>query len=392
MLRVAKGYGPAWYLAGATVARVGDDMSGPALLLAGLALTGSPSVASLLLAGVTAAAAVGGPLVGTWLDRSVRPGRVLAAALAGYAAGLALVLWCLGRVPLPVCVAVAVVTGLLGPAVSGGWTSQVPRVVPAGRLHRANALDAMTFDVAALAGPALAGGVAVVSGAPASVVAAAVSVAVAVPVAWRLPARAAAAGEGDGRGAGPLAGLVAIVRSASLARVTAVSVLAHVAEGMLVACVPLLGERALGGAAQGTLLLSAVALSGLLVNAVWARLRRPPVPDAVVWCCVLVQAAALCAVAWGGPGPLVVAVVIFGAAEGPLLTAVFAVRHRESPPGLRARVFTTGASVKITGFAVGAAAAGSLAQWSLPGALVTAAAVDVVAVLVGAALSRRRRG
>jgi hypothetical protein len=84
--------------------------------------------------------------------------------------------------------------------------------------------------------------------------------------------------------------------------------------------------------------------------------------------------------------------VVFGAAEGPLLTAVFAVRHRESPPGLRARVFTMGASVKVTGFAVGAAAAGPLAQWSLPGALATAAVVDAVAVGGCAVLSRRRRG
>ncbi|MFD4973821.1 hypothetical protein [Streptomyces sp. NPDC058424] len=49
----------------------------------------------------------------------------------------------LGRLPFAVAVLIAVVTGLLGPALSGGWTAQLPRVVPGGRLPRANALDAI---------------------------------------------------------------------------------------------------------------------------------------------------------------------------------------------------------------------------------------------------------
>ncbi|NEB11953.1 MFS transporter, partial [Streptomyces coelicoflavus] len=73
-----KGYSVRSYLAGATAARAGDEMSGPALLLAGLAVTGSATGASSLLAGITVAAAVGGPVLGALLDRAVRPGRLLA--------------------------------------------------------------------------------------------------------------------------------------------------------------------------------------------------------------------------------------------------------------------------------------------------------------------------
>ncbi|NED38489.1 MFS transporter, partial [Amycolatopsis sp. SID8362] len=44
------------YLAGATLARTGDELSGPALLLLGL--TAGPHAGSALLAGLTAAAAL----------------------------------------------------------------------------------------------------------------------------------------------------------------------------------------------------------------------------------------------------------------------------------------------------------------------------------------------
>ncbi|MFD5975909.1 MFS transporter [Streptomyces bacillaris] len=378
------------YLVGALAARTGDDMAGPALLLAALALTGSATGASSLLAAVTVSAAIGGPVLGALLDRSPWPGRLLAGALVLYAAGLAAVLGGLGRVPVAVTLLVAVVTGLLGPALSGGWTAQLPRTVPAGRLPRANALDAMTFGVAGLAGPALAGGVAEAVGAPTAVVVSAVLIAAAAPAAWRLPpvsgpAPASVSGPPAMSRAAPLtrvvaSGVRAIAGSRSLARATLTSVLSCAAQGMMTACLPLLGERAAGGAGFGAALLSCAALSALLANAVLARYPHAVAPDTVLWAAPLLQAAALGLAAAGEPVALVVAVGVVGLAEGPQLTALFAVRHREAPEGLRTQVFTTGASLKITGFAVGAAVAGPLADRSLTGALLVAAGTAALAV------------
>lgn len=90
-------YALARYLAAATTARTGDEMSGPALLLAGLAATGSIETASALLTGLTMSAAAGGPVLGALLDRARRPGALLAAALACYAAGLGALLTGLGQ-------------------------------------------------------------------------------------------------------------------------------------------------------------------------------------------------------------------------------------------------------------------------------------------------------
>src|SRR5947199_401903 len=67
-----------WYLGGAAAARTGDEMSGPALLLLGFAVSGRPGTGSAMLSSVTIAGAAGGPVFGALLDRSRRPDRVLA--------------------------------------------------------------------------------------------------------------------------------------------------------------------------------------------------------------------------------------------------------------------------------------------------------------------------
>ncbi|MGW4308141.1 MFS transporter [Streptomyces californicus] len=459
------------YLVGAVVARAGDEMAGPALMLAGFAVAGSSVEASSLLAGITLSAAVGGPLLGALLDRAARPGRLLAGALVLYATGLGAILAGLGRLPFAVTVLIAAVTGLAGPALSGGWTAQLPGVVPGDRLPRANALDAMTFSAAALTGPALAGGVAEAAGAPWAVAASVMLVALALPAAWTLPARSpvrptrareegapppessararppkrsarpACPGEAappehparerepersarpdvvkppgrparerqpgrsartrGGRGdrgtrtasmAGDLlAGVRIIVARPALARATLASTVSCVAQGMLTACVPLLGERVLGGAGRGAALLSCAAVSALLATAVLARFPRALAPGTVIWAGALVQAAALASAATGSPLVLVVAFLATGCAEGPQLAALFTVRHREAPERLRGQVFTTGASVKITGFAVGAATAGPLATRSLPAALLLAAAVAAAAAPAYFAIRADRR-
>ncbi|MCP9212568.1 MFS transporter [Streptomyces sp. NEAU-Y11] len=388
------------YLFGAAVGRTGDETAGPALLLAGLALTGSAASASFLLAGCTVAAAVGGPLIGALLDRSARPGRVLAAALALHALALTAILLSLGRAPFAVTFAIAVVAGVPGPVLSGGWTSQLSRLMAPEAVPRAGALDAMTFSLGALMGPALAGLVAVVAGAPAAVATAVALLCLALPTAWTLPpvgrtppGRPVA--PGDGRAFPPAvlaeltAGVRAILRNRPLARATATSVVLCAGEGAFLACCPLLGAGALGGADRGALLLSASAAASLVANALLARRARLPRPDAVIGGSALVLAVAALLAATGAPAMVIAAALLAGAAEGPGLTALFAVRHREAPERLRGRIVTTGASLKITGFALGAGLAGALAVHTLPGALIAAAGFGVLAALVNGLMSRR---
>jgi MFS family permease len=370
------------YAAGALTARVGDEMSGPAVLLLGVAATGSVATGSALLAGLTATAALGGPLVGAALDRAARPGRLLAGALAVYAAGLALVAAALGRVPLPLVVGTALAIGLLGPALSGGWSAQLPRVVPAHRLARASTLDAMTFGGASLLGPGAAGLAAALLGAPAAAIGSVVLIALAVPAAWALPGRRSAATRAPLAG-DLLAGLRAVLGNRALLRVTAATVVSIAGSGMFLVCLPVLGHRLLGGAAHGALLLSLMAACSLAANLALARAARSVRPETVVLVCVLVQAAGMGTAVWADtPAVLVAAAALVGAAEGPQLAALFGVRHREAPERLRSQVFTTGASLKISAFALGAAAAGPLAEHSLTACLAAAAGLQLGAALV----------
>ncbi|MBR8745230.1 MFS transporter [Nocardiopsis sp. MG754419] len=380
------------YLCGTVAARTGDETSGPALLLVGIAATGSAATGSALLAGVTAAAAIGGPVLGVVLDRARRPGRLLAVILTVNVLGLALVALLLEHLPLAPVLILALAVGSLGPALSGGWTAQLPRLVTPDRLTRANAWDAMTFGAASLVGPALAGTVALGLGAMAAVMVAVALIGLAAPLAWSLPSRPTRPVPTPVLDA-LAAGVRAVLRNRALARVTVVSTISIAGTGMFVVAAPVLGERLLGGAPYGALLLSVMAVCALTANLVVALRPVPVSPDTMVSVCTLVQVSGVVGVLlapsafWLWP-----AVAVLGAAEGPQLTALFTVRHREAPDHLRTQVFTTAASLKVSAFAAGAALAGPLADHALTLCLAVAAATQVVAALVALLVRPSRPG
>jgi MFS family permease len=363
-------------------------MTGPALLLLGFAVTGQPATGSALLAGLTIAAAVGGPAFGALLDRSARPDRVLALTLIAYAVGIIVVAATVGRLPVPLVVLIALAAGLFNPAVAGGWTSQLPRVVTGTALDRGFALDAMTYSAASLAGPALAAVIAAGFGARTAVLCAAALVALAVPSACSLsrypPAQGGAPRPAPYRQVA--AGFAAILTRRPLLRATMTSVVSYVGIGMLLVCCPVLGAQRLGGSARGALLISAIAAASLATN--WILAHRPPrrQPDARVLASTLVIGIAMAAAALlpaGAPGWLTVAAIALGGVgEGPQLTALFAVRHRESPEHMRGQIFTTAASLKIGGLAAGSALAGPLAGRSVTACLLIAAGFELCAAAV----------
>src|SRR6185503_18065120 len=387
--RYTDGRGLRRYLAGAAAARAGDEMSGPALLLLGFAVTGRPGTGSGLLASLTVAGAAGGPLFGALLDRSRRPDRLLAWTLVAYALGIVAVQAAAGRLPMPALAAIALLAGLFNPAVTGGWTTQLPRVVTGRELDRGSALDALSFSAASLAGPALAAGVAAGIGARAAVLAAAALVMLAVPSACSLSRYRPSGAMGAGQRRIALrrqmaAGFAVIAARRPLLRATATSVVSYAGIGMLLVCCPLLGAQRLGDPARGALLISAIAVASLTANAILARRMRPGQlrrdrPDTWVLASTLVIGVSMAAAALAPGWLTLAAVALGGAGEGPQLTALFAVRHRETPAKLRGQVYTTAASLKIAGLAAGAAFAGPLAGWSVTGCLLIAAGTELCA-------------
>jgi hypothetical protein len=185
------------------------------------------------------------------------------------------------------------------------------------------------------------------------------------------------------------AGLAAIVRRRALLRATATSAVSYVGIGMLLVCCPLLGQARLGGEAHGALLIAADAAAGLAANALLARRswRRPA--DIRVFASTLFLGVGVAAIAITPGWLTMIPAVLIGAGGGPQLTALFEVRHREAPAGMRGQIFTTAASLKIGGFAVGAALGGLLAGWSVTGCLLIAAAIEVAAAAVYLVHGRR---
>jgi MFS family permease len=390
------------YLAGATAARAGDEMSGPALLLLGFAVTGRPAAGSGLLAGVTVAGAAGGPVLGALLDRSRRPDRVLAWALGGYALGITAVQAVLGRLPAPAAVLVALAAGLFSPAVAGGWTAQLPRVVTGRELDRGSALDALTYTVASLAGPALAAAVAAGLGARPAVLTAAALVALAMPAACSLsryrPEPPPPAGRGQALHRQMAEGFAAIVIRRPLLRATVTSAVSYAGIGMLLVCCPVLGAERLGAPARGALLISAMAVASLAANAALARAASRDGPsrggtgraDALVLGSTLVMGVSMAAAAVAPGWITLAAAALAGAGEGPQLTALFAIRHRETPARMRGQVYTTAASLKIAGLAAGAALGGPLAGHSVTACLLVAAGIELLAAVTGLLAGARR--
>src|SRR5580658_6888088 len=352
------------YLGGAAAARAGDEMSGPALLLLGFAVTRGPTAGSELLASLIVAAAVGGPAFGTLLDRSRHPDRLLAGTLAVYALGIVAISAALGRL-----------------AVAGGWTAQLPRLVTGAELARGSALDALSYSAASLAGPALAAVIAVGFGARVAVLAAAGLVGLAVPAARSLSRYPPTAG-GPAAARSLVAGFAAIVTRPTLLRATATSAVSYVGLGMLIVCCPVLGAHRLGSADRGALLISAMAAASLAANAILARRPWRGEPDIRVFGSTLVIGASMAAAAVAPGWLTMAAVAVVGVGEGPQLTALFAIRHREAPEHMRGQIYTTAASLKIAGLAAGAALAGPLAGRSVTACLLVAAGAELCAAAV----------
>jgi hypothetical protein len=266
-------------------------------------------------------------------------------------------------------------------------------------------------------------------GARAAVLAAAALVMLAVPSACSLSRYRPTAAVGAGQRRVALrrqmaAGFAVIAARRPLLRATVTSVVSYAGIGMLLVCCPLLGAQRLGDPARGALLISAIAVASLTANAILARRpgaprrrrpgiqrrrrpgiqrrrrpgiqrrRRPgyPRPDAWVLASTLVIGVSMAAAALAPGWLTLAAVALGGAGEGPQLTALFAVRHRETPAHMRGQVYTTAASLKIAGLAAGAALAGPLAGWSVTGCLLVAAGTELCAAAAYLAAGFTRPG
>lgn len=382
------------FLGAATSARVADEMFSVGTVLLALERTGSATLAGALVAAITLPSLVTAPLLGAWLDLRGRRKALMMLDQAIGSTALVCIALLTGRAPDVLVVGIALVAGLTWPLSFGGFTSLIPALVPEELLASANAVEAASLNAGLVVGPLLAGGVSAAAGPEAAVLleagltAATLLLLVGFDRLDSGPVREGGTLLGVARD-----GLRELFRAPPLLGTTVAGAINLLGAGFLTVAFPLFCVDHLGVEANASGLLWAAFAVGSTAGALaLVGLARRYPPQRVML--VSLVAFGLMMLSWPLAASLpvmVVLVAVAAVAEGPGLSATFAVRQDWAPRDLQGQIFTTAAGVKVGCFALGAAIAGPLVTGiGSSTTLVVAAALNFVAAAAGAVVIRTR--
>jgi MFS family permease len=334
-------FGRVWL--GASVSLLGDGMT--LLALSWLVLNdGGTAQLSLLGVCFTAPVVLGGLAVGPVLDRfDKRTVLIVDSVLRAVCVGSVPLAAALGEVPTALPFVVAAVYGLLKMVPLAGFPAAIPQLVEESDLDTANALESLSFSVATVVGPALAGllvgamgaaNVLLIDAATYLFFAAAVAT-VRRPLA---PPRRRAA---DDRGAPRAKASVRVVARDKVIVATTVAFMAfNIADGMLLLVVgPWLAQNELGGATALGLLVATLA-AGEFVGALLAGGRAGRGSVRRIGMCQAGAALGFLAVL-GAPQPVLVGAGYFlvGLLSAPMTVWAQSLRMRRIPREMHGRAF-----------------------------------------------------
>jgi MFS family permease len=377
------------YLTAAVGARLADEGARVAIVLLALERTGRADLGGLLVAALMIPHVAAAPLAGTAADTVRRRKPLYATAFTAYAAALAAAAALIGR-STAAAAASLIIAGCLSPLLLGGLSSLLSELTPA-TLSRAFSLDATTYGLAGILGPALAAVVAGATGAAWSLIALGGCVTIGALFFLTLPLAARPPVAGRRRRPPALGGLTVMVRRRRLGAMTVASALSQLGFGALplaAAAVAIHTDRpALTG-----LIMSVTAAGGLLGSLLCLRIRAVHRhPERALLLCTIGMAVPFLLTAAAPAGWLLL--TLFGVAglfSSPVTVALFTIRDRESPPDHRTQVFTLGAGIKVTAAAAGAAAGGLMTAHGPTALLLAVGASQLLAATAGAALLPRR--
>lgn len=314
---------------------------------------GAMLVALALVPGIVAA-----PLVGALLDGAHRPRAMMMLAAAGTAVAYA-VAAAIGPVPVWAVAVALVISGLLTPFGFGGLSSFV--APPGSNARQAYALDALSYNVSGVAGPAAVAVLAPTLGARAALLLMAV-VALTAVAAYALLRVQPRETERKGLLRSMSAGIVTLSTRRPLAVVTTSGTLAELGRGMMPIAAIGIALAATGDAAMSALIVAAFAI-GALVGAVIEPLRRQRISPQLTMAIgfALTGLATLAAAFDIGLGWTIALVGLSGLCTAAPTAAMLLLRRTESPDDVVAQVFTVGSALRTAAAAAGTAIAGALA-------------------------------
>ena len=376
------------YLATGLMARAATEAASPAVLLTAIAILGKASTGSYLVAALTVAAALTGPLAGALIDRSHNPRASFTLGLGLLTGGLLGLVLTIGHAPVPLLLAFAFIAGLGFPAVTGAWSAQMPMMVSPANLHRGYSIDAGTYSIAAIIGPPAAAAMLYISD-RAPIWLPIVLLVVAMVMLRFVPLKAA---NHQHEGERPTLkedlrhGIETIIHGASLRRSTFITTLGFAGQAALLITAPLLSQQLTDSLTFTGVILGFNAAGGVLAALIITKvpIRRP---DLLVIVTMTISMIALLLIAiapvlW----VVLLGAFIMGATDAPMLSAMYLIRNRESTPRVRAQVFSTAASLRTAAFGLAAALFGTLLVHGTTFVLLVGVGMHLVALVVGLAI------
>ncbi|NJD26698.1 MAG: MFS transporter [Chloroflexi bacterium] len=329
---------------GATVSTLGDGMTIVALIWLVLERTSSPIAVGWLTFLYTAPVVIGGVVAGTLLDRFDRR-RVMAADTVARAALMASVPILDATVGLPTwwLYVVAAGYGALMMVPLAGVPALIPSLVDDHELTSANALESISYGVGGILGPALAGLLVAIIGAPAVIGLDALTYLGffgCLVLIRPIPAAHGRAGAVP-RGGGIGAVLRMLMSSPPIVATTLMFMAANVGQGIFTVAVPIYAVNVLGrdAAAYGAILAAfsgGLLLGSIVVGAVGTPLRLGRAIAAAQF------AAGLVLLGFVGRPELPVSLALgaaFGLGASPLTIWAQTIRMRLIPADQRGRAF-----------------------------------------------------
>jgi predicted MFS family arabinose efflux permease len=391
-------------VAGSVLARTALQMWSVALVLVVLQRFHSPSLAGLAAFLSVVPGLLVSPLSGALLDRHGRLRLILLDFIVAAASMVTLgALLFTDRLSPPVLLVVVGLGSLTGPLSMSGMRSLFPLVVPRGLWDRANGVDSGIFALSLVLGPAMAGYlVGWVGGGGTFLVTAGVYVLAMFALIGLREPEAATTGERPSLARSAWQALTYVVRNPSLRGIAATLFTGNISGGIISIALPVLVLGRFHGTPSdvGALWMAsgvATVFAGLVVGRINSEGRERLVVAlgmgisalaagalALVSVSVLPQAT----IGVGGltlVGPvvlLVVTMLLFGIASGPIDVGLFSLRQRRTDPQWFGRVFAVSMSLNFAGFPAGAALAGPLSERSVTLALLVAVAVAIASAVI----------
>ncbi|HEY7938048.1 MAG TPA: MFS transporter [Candidatus Limnocylindrales bacterium] len=371
-------------LVGMQIARIAQSMVNVAMVLFTLTVYGSAPLAGLVGMALALPGILFSPVAGALLDRHGRLRLVmLDYLLAAVSLGLIAALATIGRLPAWLLLSIAAVSSLTSPLSTAGLRSLFPILVPKPLWERANAADSVGYVLATVVGPPLAGVIVQIWG-PADALAfigVVFVVAAAVMAGLREP-DISQSSTGGLLGAAR-AGLAYTIRNRTLRGLGLSIGVLNIVWGVNAIVIPLVVlQRLHGGPALVGLLFAAQGLGGVVSSVLAGRIDTrgrehamivyPMIGSAILLLLLLPDA---------GVVPVLTALVLFGALNGPLDVAMFTTRQRRTDPAWMGRAFAVSMSFNFLGFPIGTGLGGIVANQSIDGAIVIEIGACVIAAV-----------